>query len=304
VKKIIKEGKSENGQVLVLAALFMVVLMSFAALAIDIGMATVTKTKLQNDADAAALAAASNISAGKTTAEKTAINYAKANDSHLEDSKIHTEADYNLGTVKAVADTGSRTVEVVCTKKISYTFARVMGFKDTVISARAVAEKKGFNGGTMPFINFDTYEEGGEIELWDREGKGNKERLDTKTLYYQFDPEVGAIHGNGKMSSIKDEVGEICTDGATIYLLSLSNDVMVENSEIPVTTKNGKEESFEWPSGNVGEGSIINSQYLVLLKCTVKHYDNKTVKAVVEEVYEDLTPDGLKNIGSSAVLVE
>lgn len=204
----------------------------------------------------------------------------------------------------ATANTSTCKIEVVCTKKVSYTFARILGFTDADVSARAVAQKKGFDGGTLPFINFDTYQEGFELTLWDREGSGNKERLDTKTAIYQFDPKVGAVHGNGKMANIKDEIGAICKDGATVYLLSLSNDVMVRGKEIPITTKNGKSESFTWPGGNVKEGSIIKSQYLVLLKCTVNHYDDKTVKIIVDEVYKDLTPDGIEKIDSYACLTE
>jgi hypothetical protein len=293
MEKIKKCLKHEGGQVLVLAALLMTVLMGMAALAVDIGMVTVTKSKLQNDADAAALAGAMEISSGKTKAEETAKLYAKANDSKLEDSNI-----------KAIANTSTRKIEVVCTKKVSYTFARILGFVDADVSARAVAQKKGFDGGTLPFINFDTYSEGMELTLWDKEGSGNKERLDTKTAIYKFDPEVGAVHGNGKMSNIKDEVGDICKDGATVYLLSLSNDVMFERSIIPITTKNGKSDSFVWPKGNVGEGSIINSQHLVLLKCIVKKYDEKTVKIRVDEIYEDLTPIGISKIDSYANLTE
>lgn len=70
MEKIKKGLKHEGGQVLVLAALMMTVLMGIAALAVDVGMVTVTKSKLQNDADAAALAGAMEISSGKTRQKK------------------------------------------------------------------------------------------------------------------------------------------------------------------------------------------------------------------------------------------
>lgn len=139
--KKLKETTNESGQVLVLAALLMTVLMGFAAFAVDIGMTTVVKSKLQNTADAAALAGAIEISAVETTAENTAISYAKSNDNKLEDKGIHVTADYELGTVLANADNSSKTIEVVCTKKIAYSFAKILGFKDTEVSARAVAKQ-------------------------------------------------------------------------------------------------------------------------------------------------------------------
>lgn len=286
---------NEDGQVLVLFALLLVVLMGFAALAVDVGSMTLTKTKLQSAADAAALAGAQDLP-DESIAENTAVEYAKNNG--VQESDITATAGYDYDPNK---------IEVVCKKKVSHTFARVIGFTDTDISARAVAQKKGFNGGTLPFINWDPYEIGEEIEIWDKEGKGNKERLNTPphVVIYEYDPEEGAVHGNGKMANVKDEVGDVCPDGATVYLLSLSNDVMIPGTTIPTITKNDTPSSFEYPDGNVGQETRISSQYIVLLKCTVKHYDDKTVKVIVEEVYEDLTSvDDFENIGSSSALVE
>ena len=53
-----KLRKEENGQSLVMVALLLVVLLSFSALVIDVGMLYVTKAQLQNAADAGALAGA------------------------------------------------------------------------------------------------------------------------------------------------------------------------------------------------------------------------------------------------------
>ncbi|MEL7648076.1 MAG: pilus assembly protein TadG-related protein [Sedimentibacter sp.] len=304
MKKLKRFITGESGQVLVLAALLMTVLIGVAALAVDVGLVAATKSKLQNDADAAALAGAMKISSGKSAAEETAVRYAKENDDKLEDSKMLSEANFNMGTVYVKADTVKKTIEVVCTRKLSYSFAKILGFADTTVSARAVAQKMGFDGGVLPFMNFDRYTKGGEVVIWDNEGKGNKERLNTRTAVYEFDPLVGAVHGNGKMSNIKGEVEDICKDGAQVYLLSLSNDEMFNGNNIPVTEKNGKSGSFRWPGGNVGQESIIDSCYLVLLKCTVKYYNNGTASLIIDEVYEDLTPSGISNIKTYASLVE
>lgn len=159
--KKLKETKNESGQVLVLAALLMTVLMCFAAFAVDIGMTTVVKSKLQNTADAAALAGAMEIS-DEDDAEETAVNYAVANDSKL--SKDKTEADFDSGTVKVIANKGTKKVEVTCTKKINYTFAKILGFNDRTISATATAVNENYTSGVSglrPWALTDKYKEMG-----------------------------------------------------------------------------------------------------------------------------------------------
>jgi len=63
------DGRRDRGQVLVLFAMSIVVLLSFAGLAFDIGRFYSEKRFLQNAADAAALAAASALSRGATVTE-------------------------------------------------------------------------------------------------------------------------------------------------------------------------------------------------------------------------------------------
>lgn len=66
-----KYRKKERGQVLILCALFMVILLLFAGLAIDFGMAYVTRAELGKAADAAALTAARY--SGQGTASATSL---------------------------------------------------------------------------------------------------------------------------------------------------------------------------------------------------------------------------------------
>lgn len=447
-KLFINRLRNENGQVLVLVALLMTVIMGFAAFAVDIGRVTVVKSKLQNAADAAALAGAA---AYNDNPKEIAKSYAMLNgidedditvnlnvvlekahfesmlseseirnnlenmeeeelisfavkenlDEYLEvevkkkytteqiEEEIQSIKDNELETVTSEillkfasdnsfiipekylsgkpssikdkdlnevielllnlkrdalndevitttkikdgkksslidklveiymkpeeqngAQGNKKLVEVKLKRNVKYTFARILGFDDTTVTARAVAERKGFDGGVLPFTNFDPYQLGEELVLWDKEGSGNKERLLTlpHVIIYEFDPEVGAEHANGKVANIKDELKKVCTDGATVYILSLSNDIMIEGNDIPIIKNYGKNnqtyDSFKYPEGNVGQGNIIESQYLVLLKCTVKHYDDKTVKVLVDEIYEDLTPVGIESIKGSVLLVE
>src|ERR1700746_3953414 len=70
---------SERGQTFVLLVGFMFVLLGFCALAIDVGLWYQDKRAVQSDADAAALAGASVLPAGWSTAQTTAANEFTAN---------------------------------------------------------------------------------------------------------------------------------------------------------------------------------------------------------------------------------
>ena len=136
-KKIVK---NEDGQVLVLFALLMVVLMGFAALVIDVGMVALQKSHLQNAADAAALAGAQDLpTAG--TAKSTAVVFAGKNG--LKATQNGVKKDGDTVTVTTPYSGDSTKIEVVCTRNVQYSFARVLGFTDTDVTARAVANKSG-----------------------------------------------------------------------------------------------------------------------------------------------------------------
>src|SRR5436853_4588642 len=59
-----RTNKNRRGNILVLAAAALIMIMGFTAFSIDIGYITLTKAQLQNAADAAALAAAADLAAG------------------------------------------------------------------------------------------------------------------------------------------------------------------------------------------------------------------------------------------------
>jgi hypothetical protein len=138
MKKLMKIVKNEDGQVLVLMALLLVVLLGCAALVIDTALVYGTKGKLQNAANAAALAGARYLPNDTSTANSTAINYGGLNGA----SETTPTAPYNGDSTK---------IEVVCKKTILYQFARVLGFKQADVSARAVAQKTTFGDSGDPF---------------------------------------------------------------------------------------------------------------------------------------------------------
>ena len=71
--------RGERGQLVVLVAATMAVVVGFAALAIDIGFFTETRREVQNDADAVALASARELPQSETEATNRAIEWADDN---------------------------------------------------------------------------------------------------------------------------------------------------------------------------------------------------------------------------------
>ena len=134
MRKILKKLNGESGQSAALFALVLVALMGFSALVVDVGRIYLARTQLQNAADIAALAAAYDLpTAG--TAINTGKHYAAMNGADEAGTTVTTP--YNGDPNK---------VEVVCSKYVSYTFARILGFAGRDVSGRAVAASSGSVG--------------------------------------------------------------------------------------------------------------------------------------------------------------
>ncbi|MGO4250516.1 pilus assembly protein TadG-related protein [Paenarthrobacter sp. RAF54_2] len=123
----------ERGAVAVFVALLMVVLLGFAAIAIDLGALTVEKAELQNGADAAALAIARGCAAGNcgnivTTAKDLAGSNAR-------DGYATATATITGSTV--TVETG--TLNKDGSTKLNYLFATALGIHDGSATARASA---------------------------------------------------------------------------------------------------------------------------------------------------------------------
>ncbi len=225
-----KEVKHEDGQVLVIVALLMVVLVSFAALIVDVGAMYLTKRNMQNAADAAALAGAQRLP-NVSTAISTAKNYAELNGAE----QLNT-------TVTTPYNSDSKMIEVVITKNVQYSFARVMGFINGNVSARAVAKKQlVWAGEALPFLNLDDDYTAvpPNIVAWENTGTGDFESIwkSDYTAYYENDPSKtyftvdytdGILITKGVVATIKQEVQAICLQNKPVYLFSLRTDVMAD----------------------------------------------------------------------------
>jgi Flp pilus assembly protein TadG len=121
----------ESGLALVWAVLFLIVLIGFAALAVDIGHGYQVAQRAQNAADAAALAGTIYLPGDLTTAQNTAQSVAAANG--------FTNG-VNGVTVTAVRSVSVSQLQVTVTQDVKTWFAKAIGFSTMHVSRQAVAD--------------------------------------------------------------------------------------------------------------------------------------------------------------------
>lgn len=129
--------REEKGQAMVLIALLTTVLLGITAFSFDMGNLQWQKRHIQNTADASALAGAQDL----PNAEDAAQRYAQLNGV--------PDADISVNPT----NTDPTKCEVVCTRNVQNTFARILGFNNTTVAARAVAGISSVNsvsGGALP----------------------------------------------------------------------------------------------------------------------------------------------------------
>jgi Flp pilus assembly protein TadG len=116
---------NQNGNVLVMSALFMVFLLGMVGLAIDGGRLYAAKSSLQKALDASVLGGVQELVAkGEAEAIATAKSLGLKNNHSLEDGAFSTT---------------STSLKVAQNVKVTMTFAKVLGFNEAVVSASAKA---------------------------------------------------------------------------------------------------------------------------------------------------------------------
>ncbi|BBE23615.1 hypothetical protein MN0502_24980 [Arthrobacter sp. MN05-02] len=162
-----RSRRDERGAISVIVALVMVVLLAFAALAIDVGMVYAERAQLQNGADAAALAMAQKCSLDTAAASCTGAP-------DLARSLANRNALDDRSNIKSIAvDNSSRKVTVITgasesgqsANRVSLIFAKALGLASTEVTASSTATWGSPTAGPAPFpITFS------ECEL--RDGPG------------------------------------------------------------------------------------------------------------------------------------
>ena len=294
----LRRSRREEGQAMLLAAVSMVVILGFAAFAVDIGYIAVQKTDLQNAADAAALAGVVDLP-GTANAVSTAVAYAKSNGMDIDANNVAKNTDKVVITPLS----GNR-LQVVCTRQVDYFFAGVLGFESTTVTARAVAEKNDseWSGEALPFVNTNiAYTAGMLFDIRDKGGSGQFDSIDKvdrgdklQAGYWAFDIqyEDGLLFKKGIDNSVHKEIQDIYNDLAasgnrTVYLFSLSNEVM-QSGKVKLTDVDKNGQPILRNLASLKTNDNINKDQLVLLRCTFDLCtdNSKTMKLTITGMYD------------------
>lgn len=278
MKFLYKLIKDDDGAVMVIVALALVVLLGCMALVVDAGVMYVNKAHLQNVADAAALAGASELP-DTDAAEDEAIKYCTLNGVVEED-----------GYYIEVSSSDDDKIKVKCGKQVTYIFARALGFgeeDDPIVVASAVAQRKGqWAGEALPFINLDFDYSVTDPTAWTDVGHGIKGTIvdfytrnsDSDEPYFEIDYTNGITvtpgYANGTKgldhSKLSDGLAKILTVDdmgiKTVYIFSLRSDI-IKARTFKVTTKKGKVETRSLDADDLKEGDTIHPDQLVLIQC-------------------------------------
>jgi hypothetical protein len=138
------QTRRQSGQMLLVAALSMAVLLGFTAMAIDVGMAYQDRRDLQNDADAAALAGAQHLPTNPTAAEDAAADWLTKNG--IDSTQV---TDVSVESTLVANDT----IRVEVDDDFGWVFARVLGMTTSNIGAQAKARVGSLEGNSnmMPW---------------------------------------------------------------------------------------------------------------------------------------------------------
>jgi len=141
--------RSDSGAVAVIVAICLVMLFTFAALAVDLGMWLTEKRQLQAAADAAALAGCRELSDGGGDSEvwAAARDYADRNFSAPVDAAEAFVVDPSAG---GLSDIGDDYVKVTVRTASPSFFARVIGYDEGRIAAQSVAKIGYLAGANSP----------------------------------------------------------------------------------------------------------------------------------------------------------
>ena len=134
------QGDRETGYVLVVVAGTLVLLLGFAALAVDVGVMYSAHTSAQRAADAAALAGAYTFIAAPTATNPQALAETTATNTAIRNQILGATIQNAELTPPPYADVVNRRVTVHITHTISTFFAGVLGQKFATVSVVAYAE--------------------------------------------------------------------------------------------------------------------------------------------------------------------
>jgi len=133
--------KGKKGSVSIITCLLLSALLGFMALSVDVGMVYIEKARLYNAIDAAALAAALELSAGEAKARSVALEYLIKNNIDPDNTVIKISPD-------------NKSIEIEGNLSVNHLFAPILGIYNSDVAAATkavIGPIKTVNGGIRPF---------------------------------------------------------------------------------------------------------------------------------------------------------
>lgn len=196
--------REESGASLVIVAIAMVVLLGFAAIAIDGGRLYVEKSRQQKVLDAAVLAGAQRLPVSQEEAVEVAKEYASKNNIPLRDEDIIT--------------TGPDFIEIRKTVEKELTFAKVLNIDSTqfpVVAAAKIGGDLVRREGVVPVgIEYDEFEVGEPYVMHFQPGNSDNKSVNGNFGFLNIDKDY-AVDYNLRDSIKYGTELEISEDGET-----------------------------------------------------------------------------------------
>lgn len=250
-----------RGNVIVLAALLMTLLVGLVAFAIDCGIIVLARTQLQSAADAGAMAGAAALSDGPTDAQTAAQSAAQANVVGGASVSVVPALDIQLGTwdkdaltfttLIGDAQAAANAVRVTC--QVNHTrgnslklfFAPIFGFSSSDVSALATATRASVNCGPFVGLNYVTISGGSYTDSYNS---------DNGAYTYGAAGDKGHVCSNGKITL---SGGATVVNGdahpGTASTVSMSGGSSVVGSTKPL------ESPLTEPAVNPGDAATANN---------------------------------------------
>ncbi|SDQ07860.1 TadE/TadG family type IV pilus assembly protein [Virgibacillus salinus] len=271
--------KEQSGIAMILVALLMFVLIGFSAIVVDAGGLYLEKSRLQKSLDAAVLGGAQVLTTSEANAKAVAIDIA---------------ADNGFTVTESEVSTGENFIEIHKTVNKDLTFARVLGFDQTDVAAKARAEIMNtlIGGGGITPVG---------VELGDE-----WEFADGSPYVMNFQP------GNGENSSVGGNFGFLGIDGNGAQALA---DAILNGADFEVYDPDDPE-SYEYVETETGAMvGPVNDAFETLIEqdadkehCqTYETADNTCSRVVTVPIVEEYTESGsseVRIVGFAAFWIE
>jgi len=188
----------ENGQMIPLVAVLLVVLLGLTAFTVDVGFLYYQRRHLQNTADAASLAGAWALIDGDNVYQEVK-KYVEAHGFNENDIENENE-------IKGLGQ-GDTEVPVKLKTNRTLFFARVLGFQDADVASLAVAEVVSKPGSLIPNHVIISFDEHGQIRF---SGAGAKPKLESHGPISVFGNNHINNNGNHKKHEFANPVAYYC----------------------------------------------------------------------------------------------